>query len=374
MWRDLIAVAELPGVDPDSLWIAGTAAIKGDGGTMHGSVFPIRYGDSAAVGITIAAECFSYSMSREVTAGTLRAIAHGAEDARGLFVVREVEMQLVSRFAAGRVWFRGVSPEDAADRQWYARALAASVKPPKAMPGRMRPHGKEVRSLQLIGEIGKGIDGYSMDRAIREAADATILVNINSPGGCTDHGGAIYSALAAHPKRVETHVIGKAHSMAAQIALAGDFRTIVSDGSLMVHEATWHAPVNGVAAARRLAAVAERSLNTEATIIARQAGVPIATALGWIKAGKQFNAASALTNGLVHEIMADIVPLKPAARRARFQPVNGPFQAIRPGPKAYSASTYYHAGQVALHAGRRWRAVSGGRGCTPGNDSQWRAF
>lgn len=376
MWRDIIAIAELPGVDPESVWIAGNARIKGDGGVMHGAVFPVAYGRTAAVGIKIAASSFSYTFSQQVTANKVRPVAHGAEDARGLFVVTEVEMQGQPLFAEHRVWFDGIGPEDNTERQWLARARIAAARPTKALPGRMRPHGSDVCSLQLIGEIGKDIDGFSLSRAIRGAGDSTILLNIDSNGGRIDHGGAIYGALAAHPKRVETHVIGKCHSMAAQILMAGDYRTVVSDGTIMVHEATWDRSVHGVDAARKLAADAERSLNEEASIIARQAGTTITKALGWIKAGTQFTAAQSLTNGLVHQVMTDVVPLKPAALRARFQPVHGPFTAIRPKatPRPFDRMTHYQAGQVVLHAGKRWCATAGGRGFTPGVDSMWRAF
>ncbi len=63
-----------------------------------------------------------------------------------------------------------------------------------------------------------------------------ISLSIHSPGGSVMDGSAIFSALKAHPARIEARVEGLAASMASVIAMAADHLTIPSNAFFMVHK------------------------------------------------------------------------------------------------------------------------------------------
>lgn len=98
--------------------------------------------------------------------------------------------------------------------------------------------------LVLYGFCGDDLfgDGFS-DRDVLDALaelgrEADVIVRLNSPGGYTDPGKAIFNALKAHAGHVTIAVDGIAASIASVIAMAGD-EIIMRTGSLMmIHEAS----------------------------------------------------------------------------------------------------------------------------------------
>lgn len=73
----------------------------------------------------------------------------------------------------------------------------------------------------------------------------TISVHINSMGGYTNEGLAIYNVLKNHSAKVNTIVDGFACSAASIIFMAGDTRTMNSASVLMIHNAWADAQGNG---------------------------------------------------------------------------------------------------------------------------------
>ena len=73
----------------------------------------------------------------------------------------------------------------------------------------------------------------------------TISVHINSMGGYTNEGLAIYNVLKNHSAKVNTIVDGFACSAASIIFMAGDMRTMNSASVLMIHNAWADAQGNG---------------------------------------------------------------------------------------------------------------------------------
>lgn len=65
----------------------------------------------------------------------------------------------------------------------------------------------------------------------------TINVHINSMGGYTDQGVAIYNTLKVHPATVNTYCDGMACSAASYVFMAGDNRYIGDGALLMIHNA-----------------------------------------------------------------------------------------------------------------------------------------
>ena len=65
---------------------------------------------------------------------------------------------------------------------------------------------------------------------------STILLHINSPGGCVFDGIAIYNLLRSHKARVEVEIEGLAASIASVIAMSGDVIRMAANSFFMIHD------------------------------------------------------------------------------------------------------------------------------------------
>ena len=96
--------------------------------------------------------------------------------------------------------------------------------------------------LVLYGFVGDDFwdEGFTATQVIDALAmlgrDADITVRINSGGGYTDDGIAIYNALQAHRGEVAVVVDAIAASSASVIAMAGDTITMRSGALMMIHD------------------------------------------------------------------------------------------------------------------------------------------
>lgn len=96
--------------------------------------------------------------------------------------------------------------------------------------------------LVLYGFVGDDLwgDGFTASQVIDALAmlgrDTDITVRINSGGGYTDDGIAIYNALNAHRGEVTVIVDAIAASSASVIAMAGDVITMRAGSLMMIHD------------------------------------------------------------------------------------------------------------------------------------------
>lgn len=95
--------------------------------------------------------------------------------------------------------------------------------------------------LDVIGEdywTGEGVTAKRISAALRSIGATTpVTVNINSPGGNTFEGIAIYNLLREHKAHVTVRVLGVAASAASVIAMAGDTIEIGRSSFFMIHNA-----------------------------------------------------------------------------------------------------------------------------------------
>src|SRR5690625_1965122 len=100
----------------------------------------------------------------------------------------------------------------------------------------------ETTEITIYGVIGESWwnDSFSandIDRALKNAGDNDVIVNINSPGGDAFDGIAIYNRLKRHKGKVTVIVDGWAASAASVIAMAGDEIIMGLGSMMMIHEA-----------------------------------------------------------------------------------------------------------------------------------------
>ncbi|UFX41717.1 ATP-dependent Clp protease proteolytic subunit [Bradyrhizobium sp. 41S5] len=186
-----------------------------------------------------------------------------------------------------------------------------------------RPDGAEpALVLDLMSEVPSGVDialgrapkrdtGHFL-RAIREAGDRNIHCRIDCAGGEGDSALAIAIALLQHPYRVTADITGRCSSGAVLIALAADQRSIVPNGSVLIHKAARVYVGSQFVAMCRLSATDKDAISdslndsddaTEALLTSRL-GVSREVARGWMSEDRKWSATEALANGFVSVVEA----------------------------------------------------------------------
>lgn len=100
-----------------------------------------------------------------------------------------------------------------------------------------------VTEITIYGVIGESwfSDSFSasdIDKALKNAGDNDVIVNLNSPGGDAFDGIAIYNRLKRHSGKVTVNIDGWACSAASVIAMAGDEIIMGLGSMMMIHEAS----------------------------------------------------------------------------------------------------------------------------------------
>lgn len=102
---------------------------------------------------------------------------------------------------------------------------------------------EEITEITIYGVIGsawfsESFSATDIDKALNEAGDNEIVINLNSPGGDAFDGISIFNRLKRHTGKVTVHVDGWACSAASIIAMAGDEIIMELGSMMMIHEAS----------------------------------------------------------------------------------------------------------------------------------------
>lgn len=169
----------------------------------------------------------------------------------------------------------------------------------------------------LYGMVGD--DGWAGGFTARDVISALasigrgnpVNVRINSGGGYTDDGAAIYNALKAHRGDVQVFVDGIAASAASIIAMAGDKIIIRKGGVMMIHDPS----AISIGTARDHAKSMEQLeavASSMADIYAERTGRPLVDIRAEMAEEIWLNAEQAVAKGYADEI-DDLDPLNPTA-------------------------------------------------------------
>lgn len=95
-------------------------------------------------------------------------------------------------------------------------------------------------AIDVMGIVGDtwddaGVTSSKISTQLRDAGDAPVVVNIDSPGGDFFEALAIYNLLRLHRGEVTTRVVGCAASAASIIAVGGDRVEIAKNAFFMIH-------------------------------------------------------------------------------------------------------------------------------------------
>ena len=106
------------------------------------------------------------------------------------------------------------------------------------MAGKARKKGrrKPIR-MEIHGIIGFDNTADQVRSILSENQDRAVVLSLDSPGGDSREGVAIFNALKRHPRHVRVEMLSRAYSAGSYIALAGDERLIARNGVYMIHRA-----------------------------------------------------------------------------------------------------------------------------------------
>jgi ATP-dependent protease ClpP protease subunit len=247
------------------------------------------------------------------------------EEADGLAIIAGVRLQ----FGSGNAFTEDQDPAELSEdlAWWWPSITVAAMQDRPKLPPAARAPGDGVVQMEVVGLITPD-STRDLVAAIAEAESRTIAVTIDSIGGDLTSALAAYAALARHDTLVEVY-IRHAHSAAAIVALAGDYRLIASDGSMMLHRPTIDARGLDAADLRHRASELDRVSAELAAIVASATGNHFEVACEWFEAENWFSAGQALMTGFCHAV-ADCAPSVPRPLRARVAPIAGPYEPVRP--------------------------------------------
>lgn len=344
-----------------------------------------KKGRSEEVAVGVVIESPPCQLQQLVRGNKMRPrVGYSVDDASGLVVIDAIDLLHLGSSDTADAWpaERGAGGLSPLALEWRAAFLVGSMGSPSAIvpaPERPAPAGTEPLLVEIVGDIGE-LGRRAVDLVPQiEAADAAIVVEIDSAGGNVDDAMAIYNALARHPFAVFAN-IENARSAAAIVALAADVRLIDPAGEVLLHPMTSSLENANV---RDLLDHSKRMLDLTldcAKIVAARTGVPIHAAQTWLSRETRFGAGDAITSGLAHGLNEYRAPSTPRARKARFAPLNGPYRSSKTSSPEAEISRF----EIGRHYSRGARVGFDNRvfvarrdclavpGREPGASSDWR--
>jgi len=177
--------------------------------------------------------------------------------------------------------------------RWVDMPMAASDAP------------ETVTIYDVIGEdawTGGGFTAKRMNAALRSIGAKDVTVKINSPGGSTFEGFAIYNELRQHKAKVTIEVMGIAASAAAYIAMAGDEIRMGLGSFLMMHN-SWGMVVGNRNDLVGAMDILQQVDNAQIDIFEARTGLSRATIEKYMDAETFFGAADAVKSGFADSVM-----------------------------------------------------------------------
>jgi ATP-dependent Clp endopeptidase proteolytic subunit ClpP len=176
----------------------------------------------------------------------------------------------------------------------------------------------DVTEILLYDEIGYwGVTAKEFVLALAAAGPGPIRLRINSPGGDTFDGLAIYNALRARTAPVTVVVDGIAASAASFIAMAGQRVEMPEQAMLMIHNC-WGICIGNRNDMLDMAAIQEKIDGQMAQIYAGKCGKPVAEMTAAMDAESYYTSAEAQALGL-----CDAIVTPPATAAVLAAPKSG---------------------------------------------------
>lgn len=225
---------------------------------------------------------------------------------------------LLSRYVAAARRFRS-------REERFPAAVLLAFTASGAQGLQIRAADGEPTEILLYDEIGYwGVTAKDFVLALAAAGPGPIVLRINSPGGDTFDGLAIYNALKARTAPVTVVVDGIAASAASFIAMAGSKVTMPEQAMLMIHNC-WGIVIGNRNDMTEMSQVMLKIDGLMAGIYAAKTGRAVTEMAAAMDAETYYTSTEAKAVGFCDEIMAAAAlaaraQLSPASRRVGAKP------------------------------------------------------
>lgn len=190
---------------------------------------------------------------------------------------------------------------------------ASGVTPSRGL--RASAAGTELLIYDVIGDPWDGVTAKEVATFLAEVPPGPLTVRINSPGGYTDDGMAIFNMLSQRGE-VTTVVDGVAASAASIVLMAGTKRQAYASSLVMIHRA-WAFAMGNEADMTSMAEILRKTDGMMAAIYAGRGSLPVEDYAAAMEAETYYTGAEALAAGLADELIEHAEPAKPTAMAAQ---------------------------------------------------------
>lgn len=174
------------------------------------------------------------------------------------------------------------------------------------MPIKFKAQASGDLEIELYDIIGFwGLTAKDFAQRLKAAKGKNITLRINSPGGSTMDGSAIYNMLKRHDGKVTAHIDGIAASMAGVIAMAASHIVMPENTFIMIHNPS----VMGEGESddlRKMAELLDKIKSNLVTAYASKSGADPKDIAKWMDDESWFTAAECLELGLCDEVIASV--------------------------------------------------------------------
>nr|WP_314074431.1 head maturation protease, ClpP-related [uncultured Roseococcus sp.] len=187
---------------------------------------------------------------------------------------------------------------------------ASGITPARGL--RASATGTELLIYDVIGDPWDGVTARDVAGFLAEVPPGPLTVRINSPGGYTDDGMAIYNMLAQRGD-VTTVVDGVAASAASIVLMAGGKRQAYASSLVMIHR-SWTVTIGNEDDMASALDILRKTDGMMADIYTGRGSQTVEEYAAAMRAETYYSGAEALAAGLVDQVIEHPEPPKPAAR------------------------------------------------------------
>lgn len=187
---------------------------------------------------------------------------------------------------------------------------ASGITPARGL--RASASGTELLIYDVIGDPWNGVTAKDVAGFLAEVPPGPLTVRINSPGGYTDDGMAIFNMLAQRGD-VTTVVDGVAASAASIVLMAGTKRQAYSSSLVMIHRA-WAFAMGNEEDMATMGDLLRKTDGMLASVYAGRGSQSVEEYAAAMRAETYYTGAEALTAGLLDAVIEHPEPTKPASR------------------------------------------------------------
>lgn len=171
----------------------------------------------------------------------------------------------------------------------------------------LKGEGDKPALLTIFDEIGFwGVQAKDFIAQLQSVEASNIDVEINSPGGDTYAGIAMYNALRASGKAITTKAMGVAASAASLVFMAGDKRVMPKNTFLMIHN-PWTFTSGNAEELREVADTLEKIGTVVQATYAARSGMDDTKLSEMLSKDTYLTADEALADGFATEVIEEVV-------------------------------------------------------------------